>query len=88
MSLRIGENHRAERDAHGWKLISLHEGMAYPNGRQAAGVPEMKERVTYHASLKQVLRYVLDAEAGLCESLVEVRATVERMELFASGLER
>ena len=65
--LIINERFKAERDTHGWKL---HQLMPV-KGKD--GSSKERHHTTYHPNLKQICGAVIDREAGMMESLEELK---------------
>ena len=61
--------YEARRDPHQWILTEFYEGKDRKTGN-----PKRQSRETYHASLSQVCRLIVDREAGRCEGLEELLA--------------
>lgn len=71
--IRINEDFSVERDSHCWHLHQWRDGK---NPR--TGEPTRAKRTTYHATLEQVARAVLDRSAGEAESMEELLEVLER----------
>ena len=71
------ERWEATRDLHGWTLTETYEG------RAKDGQMKQRTRATYHRTLEQCIRHVLDCEAGEQDSL---EAQLDRLGVMYSKL--
>ena len=66
--IKINEEYSFDRDKFGWNLYRFVEA------RDKKGNPKLKKKTTYHATLEQVCKKIIDLEAGKYDSMKELKA--------------
>jgi hypothetical protein len=77
MKIQINEifSFEKDKDTYGWQLHELKDGVSSKTKLQIK-----TEYTTYHATLKQVCKNVIDRSLGKCDSLNEIITMLENAE--------
>jgi hypothetical protein len=70
--IKVGDNFIVERDHYGWALRSFYIG------KDKDGQPRRRHKTTYHGTLSQTMDAIIDRQAGMEESIGDIKAMLEK----------
>ncbi len=71
--VKINENFKFERDAYQWILTETYMGRD-----KKTGEPKAQTRKSFHGTLQQVCKYILDRGVKDCQSLEEIIEKIDK----------
>ena len=77
--MKINNKFKAEWDGRQWILTEAYEG------KDKQGAPKTHFKESYHATLRQVSKYIINSTAAACASLEQVIDAMEKAEWKLEG---
>ncbi len=72
--IKLNENYSFKRDTSGWQLYQ------WRDGKDRNGNVKRKKKITYHATIAQVISAIIDKECGKCKNASELKELLKNAE--------